>query len=431
MTGRLAAAVARATVAELLPARLAQEGAAAPSRLELVDAVAVGGCCWLAVLVDDAGDSWAAPIVVEDGRARRARPGDRAAQALLERLAAPPAATGEPDRFRWLRVAAGPSVGGERAMGVDQTHESVVVGETAVVKWSVAAAASPAPRSLAHLHAVGFAAVPEPWGFVEHDGRLLVAVDRFLPGAVDGWTWCVQELGDDAVAGRPARTDWAGQLGRLVADLHLALATPSDVIGDPVTTAGREQVRGWHRRATAGLELAVAAVGDDDGGQLRARADRAAAAVDAMLDVEETPVIHAHGDLHVGQVLRWDGGMVVTDFDGNPVLAPTERGVPEPATRDVAGMVQSLDHVGRVVLRRVDGASEDVVLEWIGAAQDTFLHEYRAVLARTGRGHLLDERLLRAFAVEQECREYLYAIQHIPRWRYVPDAAFAALFPEE
>ena len=25
-----------------------------------------------------------------------------------------------------------------------------------------------------------------------------------------------------------------------------------------------------------------------------------------------------HGDLHVGQVLEWSGGLAVIDFDGNP-----------------------------------------------------------------------------------------------------------------
>ena len=31
------------------------------------------------------------------------------------------------------------------------------------------------------------------------------------------------------------------------------------------------------------------------------------------------------------------------------------------------------------------------------------------------------------FAVEQECREYVYAARHLPRWLYVPDAALPAL----
>ena len=51
-------------------------------------------------------------------------------------------------------------------MLVDQTHESVVVGDRAVVKWAVRAEPTPAPVLIAHLRAAGFKEMPEPWGFV-------------------------------------------------------------------------------------------------------------------------------------------------------------------------------------------------------------------------------------------------------------------------
>jgi maltokinase len=355
-------------------------------------------------------------------------PGDGAAEALVDRMLARPDRSGG---FDWTPTGAGSQVRGERAMGVDQTHESVVVGESAVVKWSVTAAASPAPQLLSHLHVVAFPDVPTPWGFVEHEGLLVAAVDRFLPGAQDGWTWCVDDLASDVSAGRPAATTDAARLGSLVGGLHVALATPSRVLPEPIVTAGRDQVHAWHGRARSALARAVHLVQGPEGERLRARADRAAEVVDELLAVESTPVARAHGDLHVGQVLRWEGGYAVTDFDGNPVVPAEERLLPEPLARDVAGMLQSLDHVGRVVLRRVPGVETPLVAEWIGAAQAAFLGAYRATLAGAKLADLLDERLLRAFAVEQECREYAYATSHLPRWLYVPDAAFAALFPEE
>lgn len=428
MTSRLEAAVTEADPADLLPARGSSEGPAPPSRLSLVAADRLADACWVAVLEDQDGARYGAPLVVGASGARRAVPGDGAAEALV---AAVLAGQGTSTHLSWTRTGAGVPAAGERAMGVDQTHESVVVGAAAVVKWSVRASASPAPRQLAHLHALGFPDVPTPWGFVEHRGLLVASVDRYLPGAQDGWTWCVEDLAADALRNRPADLTSADELGRLVARLHVALATPSPVIELPVSTAGPTQVRDWHRRAGAALVHAAEVVGGPEGERLRSRAARASAVVDELLGVEATPVIHGHGDLHVGQVLRWDGGMAVTDFDGNPVLPPQERFVPEPAARDVAGMLQSLDHVGRVVTRRVAGASASVVARWIVAAQAAFLSGYRSTLAGHGLSRLLDERLLPAFAVEQECREYAYATSHLPRWLYVPDAAFAALFPEE
>ena len=139
-----------------------------------------------------------------------------------------------------------------------------------------------------------------------------------------------------------------------------------------------------------------------------------------------------HGDLHIGQVLavgeprRYS----VIDFDGNPTQGDREHLRRQPAARDVAGMLASWDHVGRVVLHRTEGLDEAAVLRvlrWIDRAQEAFLETYRQVLATAGRSSLLDESLLLAMQVQQECREYVYAERYLPHWRYVPDAALPAL----
>jgi len=92
-------------------------------------------------------------------------------------------------------------------------------------------------------------------------------------------------------------------------------------------------------------------------------------------------------------------------------------------------MLQALDHVGRVVNRRVDGSDAERVTRWIAAAQQQFIASYRERLHTHRSTELLDERLLLPFQVEQECREFLYAVHHRPQWRYVPDQALQALFP--
>ena len=67
----------------------------------------------------------------------------------------------------------------------------------------------------------------------------------------------------------------------------------------------------------------------------------------------------------------------------------------------------------------------------IAAAQDSFLDSYRTTLGSLGSLELLDERLLVPLRLQQECREFLYAVRHLPHWRYVPDAALLDLLPEE
>jgi maltokinase len=81
-------------------------------------------------------------------------------------------------------------------------------------------------------------------------------------------------------------------------------------------------------------------------------------------------------------------------------------------------MLSSLDHVGRVVDERSSGRRRSDVEGWIAATRDAFL-------AAVGP---IDERLLGAFEVEQECRELVYAARFLPRWRYAPMATLRARF---
>jgi len=414
--------------------RRAQVDVATP--LTLLDALDLGAGRWLGVVEDADGDRWTVPMVVADHGVRRAAPGDGVAEALL---AAMPGLTHD--------TAFVPSswhsedVRGERAVTVDQTNESVVVGERAMVKWSVALprpgvrGAQPAGDRIGTLMTAAFADTPRPWGllsYLDHaddSARLLLAsVAEFLPGAEDGWDWAVEDVrrlarGDSTLdeAITPAT-----RLGELTARMHQALASGGVTVADDRLTAR------WTARAYDDLDAAVQLVDGPEGVRLRSRAGRIAVAFAAFRDCVGTPLIDVHGDLHVGQVLRHGdpAEYAVTDFDGNPVLAPQERSAPQPAALDVAGMLASLDHVGRVVVKRTDGVDAVVVREWIAAAQVAFLASYRSTLASLGSLELLDERMLVPLRLQQECREFLYAVHHLPHWRYVPDAALIDLLPD-
>ncbi|SHM22446.1 hypothetical protein [Cryptosporangium aurantiacum] len=365
-----------------------------------------------------------------------------------------------------------PSARGERAITVDQTNESVVVGERLVVKWlpRPERRAHPAPPVLAHLAAVGFTATARPFATVSvllSDVEVLLAlVVEYLPDAVDGWDWCV----DAVLAG--AGADFAADLGALTAELHTAFATPSEVFPAPRRSAGTTALIQWADRAEAAVEEAVAltaraqraspptgtgeagaggelpagapndgeyadpAVGvAEDRAWLLANAHRLRSAVATLRTIAgPTPLLPIHGDLHVGQVLRWREGYAIVDFDGNPTVPPSPDGSvpPEPAARDVAQMLTSLDHVGRIADRRTSGTRTAEIDAWIHDARRRFLAAYRATAATAaGGGGLLDERLLAAFEVEQECRELVYAARLLPRWRYAPMGTLRRMFPAE
>jgi maltokinase len=259
--------------------------------------------------------------------------------------------------------------------------------------------------------------------------------DTYLPGARDGWDWCLELV--RGVAAGDLRDGWTAdfpaRLGRLAADLHEALATPSDVLPEPRRAATGEDTASWHRAALGRVDAAVAVARELDGalGVLEPRADDLRAAVAPLAEAGATPVQRLHGDLHVGQVLRWPGGLAVVDFDGNPVVESDDAIACEPAARDLAQLLRSLDHVARVAIRRTEGVDVPAVLDWLGTARPQLLEAYRAELARLDAGDLLDERLVPAFEVEQECREIVYAARHLPRWAYAPLGGIEGMFPAD
>jgi maltokinase len=379
---------------------------------------------WLAIGRAVDGTVLVAPVIEAGGGLRRARPGDGVVASLLDVLRA-----GGTSSLEVAAVRADiPSGGVERWMGVDQANESYVIGETVVMKLfpRMGGGPHPAVEIAAHLRATGFEETPSLLGALRWRGEVLLATASvYVPGARDGWEWYVELVQRASDGGSWADADAsAASIGALVARLHRALATPSDVLPDPTGTADASTVAEWHARAVATLEEAVAVTPDAAGERLHRLAPRARAVIDRLTAIEATPIQRIHGDLHVGQILRDEAGSLwINDFDGNPFLAAEARSAKDAAARDVASMACAIDHVGRVAIRRVPEA-HDVVADWIERARATFLSTYRRELGDAAA--LFDARLVHAFSIEQEAHEYRYASTHVPRWRYVPDAAMPA-----
>ena len=150
---------------------------------------------------------------------------------------------------------------------------------------------------------------------------------------------------------------------------------------------------------------------------LAALGPRMRADIDSLPADRAVPIQPVHGDLHVGQILEWPGGLAVIDFDGNPTLTGAGNQLRQPVERDIAQMTSSLDHVGRIVDERTGGKRHHVVEEWVARTRREFLAGLDA-----------DVALLTAFEVEQECRELVYAARYLPRWRYAPLATLAARY---
>ena len=303
----------------------------------------------------------------------------------------------------------------ERAITVDQTNYSVVVSEQVIVKWLQPPVLSPHPgvQLLRHLASRGFTEVPTYLGSEERDELVLATVSEFVPGAQDGWDWFVDDV-DAHLRGDRTLEDlvvWAARMGAVTSRLHTALADMQ-----PTTVAART----YHAIAIERLDDALRTVHGEEGARLQALVPAVHAALSPLESGALLAAHRIHGDLHAGQFLRAGDRLLVTDFDGNPLTEREARLLPHSPLVDVAAMLQSISHVGRITVKRRHPDRVADVERFVEAGIAGALGAYREV-------HPVADDLLVALRVAQELHEYCYAATHLPRWLYVPDAALPAL----
>ncbi|MEO6822380.1 MAG: hypothetical protein ABI468_08060 [Candidatus Nanopelagicales bacterium] len=314
----------------------------------------------------------------------------------------------------------------ELGIDVDQTHQSVIVSGRYVVKLvSTWGAADRAARQLQALAAAGSPDIPAFRGHLDWEhpelGRSTVALmSDYVMDAEDGWTWAVNDVLAHLCEGA-AEPTWPGQVGALTARLHTALAAAA-VAASPKGGAA------LRARAFTALQCALEVTSGTAKPLLSHRISSLTAAIDSIPDDLRCPVFAGHGDLHVGQILRAAGRYWVVDLDGDPQLSTHQRDVPEPAARDLAHLLVSVDQVAAVVQRRAGGA-DPACVEWADHARAELLAAYTAELDAHGRLDLLDDRALAGLQSEQVVRELIYAAQFLPPWTYAGEGTLVARYP--
>jgi maltokinase len=362
------------------------------------------------------------------------------------------------DGYRVVRLVPPPEATGERPILSEPHKSTVVVGERVVVTWfhRLSNVDTPTPLTCAHLAELRFLGVPITYGALtwrSATGRELpcAVATGYLPRSRTGWEWC-PDLVEQAIGARTSNgprdaaglgpstgplalpdswvPDFPRRVGRLVAKFHVALATPSSVIPDPVQRVGPEALTAW--RATAltrwnrldrTTDSDVPDERPDDVGvslsELRTAIDGFARAADRMgsgtasgSSRAGTPVQRIHGNLHLGQLIRWPGGLAIAHVDHDPMAGPgpdmvTASPLTQPAARDLATLLVSLDEVVRITGRRTGVGFSPQLREWLDRARDQLLEAYRAELDHADAAYLLDEELVPAFEAEQRCLRLL------------------------
>ncbi len=231
----------------------------------------------------------------------------------------------------------------------------------------------------------------------------LAIIQEFISGARDGW-----DIALEAVAAGQRWDDPARELGRATAVMHRVLAEQLPAreasMGD---TIGMAAV--WHQRLAQAIDVVP---------RLALHRDAIEAAYDAARDAAWPPLQRIHGDLHLGQVLRGADRWTFIDFEGEPLRTLAERSLPEPALRDVAGMLRSFDYAGAYGKHAGSGGvSERWAKEWTESARGNFLIGYAGA---SGGDPLAHRTLLDAFELDKAVYEVIYEGRNRPDWVDIP-----------
>ena len=337
----------------------------------------------------------------------------------------------------------------ERALGLDQSNTSVVLGERLLLKAyrRLEDGLNPDLELTAFLsEEVGFGAVPPLAGFAEvvtASGAATVAmVQAFVADGVEAYEATAERLTAWILAPGEVTvefaTEEAADLGLLTAELHAALAAATGIPEFEPREASRDALRAWRRAAQMQLQRAIDALPGSDGEELRAVAPVIAEQLTVIEALPTVPIVtRIHGDLHLGQVIVAPDGFRIIDFEGEPLRSIEERRQHRSPLRDVASMLRSLDHVGRSARRRAEKrnggpvASPGLDVEgWLRRSRERFLDAYRRRLRLLGAPIEVDVDLLRAFEFEKETYEFIYAATYLPEWLWAPREGMQGLVVE-
>ena len=242
--------------------------------------------------------------------------------------------------------------------------------------------------------------------------------------------------------------DSAATLGRRTAELHLALAMPTN---DPafapelLTNDDLQQLlAGFREHGSTAFDLlkeSVSYLPDEAVDIAAAVLSRRRRLLDhfAALKLDEIngQRIRIHGDYHLGQVLRVKTDFVILDFEGEPARPLKYRRSKQSPLKDVAGMLRSLSYAAYAsLINYTTRHPEDFArLEpwarlWEQSTSAEFLRAYRETIQSA---NLVPadaagfRRLLDVFLLDKALYEVVYELNSRPAWVRIPLMGIIAL----
>jgi maltose alpha-D-glucosyltransferase/alpha-amylase len=325
----------------------------------------------------------------------------------------------------------------------------------------------------------GFPNTPAFAGAVEYrrqgaDPIVLAILQRFVPNQGDAWSFTLNATRsylDKVLAGKheigspPALPsslldiaggdldpvlqelvgavyiEMASLLGKRTAELHRALALPTDdskFAAEPFSLLYQRSLYHSMRTLTRRVFESLRKKSKDLEGLAKSEAE-------AVVKLENRIIrqfsmlferkmssmkIRIHGDYHLGQVLYTGNDFTIIDFEGEPTRSVSERRLKRSPLRDVAGMIRSFHYPAYAILStNKDFSPEDVQrLEpwaelWYKVVAAVFLKSY--VQHTAGSAFMPQEKselqlMLNAYMLEKAIYEVGYELNNRPDWLVIP-----------
>jgi maltose alpha-D-glucosyltransferase / alpha-amylase len=233
-------------------------------------------------------------------------------------------------------------------------------------------------------------------------------------------------------------------LGRRTAEMHIALATPTDQPqfgSEPFTPFYQrslyQTMRNTAVRTIALLKRRVGELAENIRPRGEAVLAREAEITKRLKQIVQRKItamrIRCHGDFHLGQVLHTGNDFVIIDYEGEPTRSINERQIKASPFRDLAGMIRSFDYAcysaladqiaglsrGHDELQRLRGWMQF----WTAWTSAAFLKSYMAVAH--GQSFLPasqeeSQTLLDVYLLEKALYELRYELNNRPEWSRIP-----------
>jgi maltose alpha-D-glucosyltransferase/alpha-amylase len=368
-----------------------------------------------------------------------------------------------------------------RPGSAEQSNTSILFGDRFILK--VFRRLQPGPNPDCEIgryltEKTNFNRIPPFAGMIEYspasgaETTVLAMLQGLVANEGDGWKWTVEELeryyetsaavtfpenasgelGDPLeLSARPTSQlardhvgiylDAAATLGRRTAELHLALASPTDdpaFAPEPLTADDLQallaDVQAQAVQVFDVLKERVSQLPDETIEIAASVLSRRRRILDHLGTLKfeslRTQKFRIHGDYHLGQVLRVKTDFVILDFEGEPARSLASRRSKQSPLKDVAGMLRSFSYAAYGTLINYTARHpEDLArLEpwadlWERFASAEFLRAYRDTALGADFLPASDadfQKLLDLFLLDKALYEILYEMNSRPAWVRIP-----------